>query len=116
MTNDDSGSLVYYKLTLSAFDSGELKIRIVKQIMNYCCDFKSYCNVTDTGCLHGQFKWIIMHKYLLTVGIIGALRVLFLRPSKLKPSNHLCFWISRIPPLPKPSRSVGISLEYIIDY
>ena len=48
---------------------------------------------------------------LLTVGIIGAFSVLFLRPSKLKPSNHLCFWISLMPPRPKPNLSVGISLQ-----
>lgn len=59
-----------------------------------------------------DFKMGYMGQILkLTVGIIGALRLLFLRPSKLKPSNHLCFWISRIPPLPNPSLSVGISLK-----
>lgn len=40
---------------------------------------------------------------------MGGFKVLFLSPSQLKPSNHLCFWISRIPPLPNPSLSEGVS-------
>ena len=43
----------------------------------------------------------------------GALVVLLRRPSQLKPSNHLCFWISLIPPRPNPNRSEGFSLKQI---
>lgn len=53
-------------------------------------------------------------KCILTFGTMGGFSVFFFMPSQLKPSNHLCFWISRIPPRPKPNRSDGLSLQNAI--